>query len=506
MIATRTLTVAGLGEVPRQLPSAVPCLRYGFSSVVLPGGLPRTCWALPWQLHPELFETSSVASRPLCSASQRHAALELLLDGQASGATAQSASIGTCSGKSSLPVEDAQVGVSAVGESRVEAAACQVTERDALAWPAVSVLGASMSWASPEAHVLPASIPPSTLAADANLLGVEVVADDSASGDSGPVHESTTAQKKKGAGQRQRMRARVASMERKIAELRTQQRRRSLSGIDKSLRLQQALVFRAWSNESSKARRIAAACAAATDKVLSLRSKCLAACEGHILRAERAEAERLGRLAVRAWGGLTASSQQLAEAFGESAERFAQLEHEAQHRLEALHARARGQRRSLRMQRSRLVKGFALRAWAAVTRASAEAAATQEKSGSASVTPRVSEVTPQADPTPDAANAGSPCACGSGSSWGCACRRSYSKELLLAHKELALRIASGPPGLERANGHQEAAALRVVRHDRLQLERNRVPSPPTSSKVVEVAKPDFHIRPRGVWAQRANCA
>lgn len=40
------------------------------------------------------------------------------------------------------------------------------------------------------------------------------------------------------------------------------------------------------------------------------------------------------------------------------------------------------------------------------------------------------------------------CKCNHGSTWGCALHHVYSGSLLLAHRDIALRISQGPPGLE----------------------------------------------------------
>lgn len=52
---------------------------------------------------------------------------------------------------------------------------------------------------------------------------------------------------------------------------------------------------------------------------------------------------------------------------------------------------------------------------------------------------------------------GRPCSCGGACAWGCSRRSSYSRALMLAHKELGIAIAKGPPGLPLEPGTLAAA-------------------------------------------------
>mmetsp|Transcript_71217 Transcript_71217/g.154781 ORF Transcript_71217/g.154781 Transcript_71217/m.154781 type:complete len:215 (+) Transcript_71217:67-711(+) len=61
----------------------------------------------------------------------------------------------------------------------------------------------------------------------------------------------------------------------------------------------------------------------------------------------------------------------------------------------------------------------------------------------------LADATPICTPAPAISGIGNACSCAKDSAWGCEHHRKYSSGVLLWHRELSVKIARGPPGLER---------------------------------------------------------
>jgi len=443
LLASRAMLSKTLVDtVPKQLPVVLPWIRYG-SAPAVPGGLPRTCWALPGQMRQEWICTASPSDH-LRNASTDSAPKPLLLHAPSDGHSLLDVSMV----RLSEPLSTASSGQDLTSD---------------LTWPS--------TW-------------PSTA--------------DSCS------HSSTGSVVSRAVGEN--------DMQHALADLRTTKRRcqqQLLDSITRASHWEQRAALRAWRQEVERQQLDAVRTTMASlqvgpcSELSTLKKKLGSTRRAQVFHAQQRQAKNSAHLILRAWSVACSEAK--------SEEKLAVLQHQVVSRMESLHRQARMQRVSQRMQASRQLKRTSFRAWA-------NAKPVGKRSTTASVQAKPQKLQSAVLSTMACAA----CKCGATARWGCSCCRVYPGSLLLAHRELSISSTIGHPipDLEADSAfHLTADAPEFVPFsmmhprtvaDSVTEDGPSVAPPPGLEHVTplkpstpEVSEPDFHLRPRGVWAEKA---